>query len=112
MIISKGRKCEICKRDLTVLNAGPEFEKNLCACCYATIKCTNEEVPQGKKFDRRTRKSPFEQRTLHEVYIQGPKDGVMMYAYTKDKEKWVGSGEIRQKLTEAIKDIDKAFRSK
>lgn len=112
MIIEKGKKCEVCERELTVLNAGPEFEKNLCACCYATIKCTNEDVKHGKKFDRRTKTSPFDQRTLHEVYIQGLKDGVMMYAYTKDGEKWVGRGEIMRKLNDAHEDIDKAFRSK
>ena len=66
----------------------------------------------GKKFDRRTRKSPFDQRTLHEVYIQGLKDGVMMYAYTKNGEQWVGRGEIMRKLADAHEDIDKAFRSK
>lgn len=112
MLFTKGRKCEICERELTVLNAGPEFEKNLCACCYATIKCTNEEPPKGKKFDRRTRKSPFEHRTLHEVYFQGLKDGVMMYAYSEDKEKWVGKGEIKRKLNDALDDIEEAFRTK
>lgn len=112
MIIPSKKECEICHRNITVLNAGPEFEKNLCACCYAKIKCSNEEVNFGRTFDRRTNKSPFPEKTLHEIYYQGLKDGVKMYAYKKDDELWVGTGKIKRKLSEAIEEIDSILKKK
>jgi len=110
MIIPSKKECEICHRSITILNAGPEFEKNLCACCYAKIRCANEKVDFGKKFDRRSKKSPFKEKTLHEIYYQGLKDGVKMYAYKRDKEYWVGNGKIERKLSEALEEIDSVLK--
>lgn len=110
MALTRGDKCNVCGRELSIMNVGPDYNQKLCACCYARIKCTQEDVDRGKRYDRRKRRSPFEQKSLHEIYIQGVTDGIKMYAYKKDGEYWVGHGIIARRLNEALAELEKSLQ--
>jgi len=110
MTISQGDKCNVCGRKLSIMNVGPDYEQKLCACCYARIKCSQEDVGKGAKYDRRRSRSPFDQKTLHEIYVQGVSDGIKMYSYKKDGEDWVGHGSVAKRLNEALIELEESVK--